>query len=906
MVGCISELSYIQCKFSINPGEMRSDDHDMIYRMTKAIPIAAVLILSFLTIECTRNTSDQFSHALNDFTRAQHSFQERKYQTALEQAKATLPTFLDLGVDSTLSDNYFLAGECYNKLGQYSNALGSFQLASEHARRIGDRARASLARNVTAESYYRLRDFASAARLADEAAAEAKIFGDRSGERAALRIAARAYMDEGSFERSLKVLEVIDAFGQADSLGALSEPPAFRLKFDLFRMQRDVKRAGETFQRWRDYLSASNDRAGFVEAYRCWGEFQQALGRFDSALRAYRFALTKIATDSAVGDRIELLAELGAVSYRLERYEGAKQYFNEALTWGEQGYGAALKPMIELMLLACSWKNDPESVSSDDEERILNIARSADELSNDGTRAFALMIFGKIEDRRNNISLALKQYDQAIKLYEKHPTLYPAGSVQFHLVDAFLDREKIDWYDPAIALRVSLGSAAEVVAMIESRKLRNLITFFSELSLPLQNETAWRAIVSVQWMRHGLMLLQQDRFAAMDEGIAGSVEQQQALQTEYRARVDDYTAAFGKLEHVDSNIRWLVAPGMISIKNIQENLPEGSLLLEYLPMPSALQIIAITRDSVVMRKTIVQEKYIETLSLEYSRRLAGEKTGSGTAPIGELSAILHRVFIAPVEQEVARASRLYIVPPVEFAWMPFHTLTASIGYSNSNSGNTTGGRRVPLGVETSVRYLPSAAALLFNNDEAIQVKSVAGIGFPGRSAWDVEYELKDIRSFYEKAKLFFDTAATISHLGGGGFDLLHIAAEVEIDAQFPLRSSVTLSDGTIAFGSANVPIANLLAIAPPPVVVFSSVSRSAGELDRYIPMLLLAGGSKMVIGTMWQGERRPKRYFGEVFYTQLAGGMPAGRAFDQAISSVARNPEYGSPGRWGLYYAFGK
>src|SRR5207249_2628383 len=111
----------------------------------------------------------------------------------------------------------------------------------------------------------------------------------------------------------------------------------------------------------------------------------------------------------------------------------------------------------------------------------------------------------------------------------------------------------------------------------------------------------------------------------------------------------------------------------------------------------------------------------------------------------EISPVLGSMLIEPILPIVSQFSKLYIVVPEEFGWLPFHTLRISVG-------DRTG----PLIERIDVSYLPSAAALLFPSAPEQVVKTVVGFGHPGKTSWDVEYELKDIRSFYDKARMYFD------------------------------------------------------------------------------------------------------------------------------------------------------
>src|SRR5262249_29221362 len=113
-------------------------------------------------------------------------------------------------------------------------------------------------------------------------------------------------------------------------------------------------------------------------------------------------------------------------------------------------------------------------------------------------------------------------------------------------------------------------------------------------------------------------------------------------------------------------------------------------------------------------------------------------------------------------------------------------------------------------------------------------------------------------------------------------------------------------DGQTAFGRAEVSLGKFMSAPTPQVLVFSNISQTPGGLSRYLPMAFLANGVRTVITTMWQGERKPKKYFGEGFYTRNMSGTPANTAYQQAIVAMTKNQEFSRLNKWGLYYCFGR
>src|SRR5208283_448942 len=160
--------------------------------------------------------------------------------------------------------------------------------------------------------------------------------------------------------------------------------------------------------------------------------------------------------------------------------------------------------------------------------------------------------------------------------------------------------------------------------------------------------------------------------------------------------------------------------------------------------------------------------------------------------------------------------------------------------------------------------------------------------------------------FYDKARMLFNSAATLSTLDTAKYQLLHFAAEFHGDPIVPNKSAAVFSDGKTPFGLHNVSLGEMLAFPAPQALLFSNITPTPGELSRYAPLAFLANGTPTVIITMWQGERKGKKYFGEIFYTSIHEGIASSLAYHDAMLALTKKPEFEQPDKWGLFYSFGK
>jgi hypothetical protein len=233
------------------------------------------------------------------------------------------------------------------------------------------------------------------------------------------------------------------------------------------------------------------------------------------------------------------------------------------------------------------------------------------------------------------------------------------------------------------------------------------------------------------------------------------------------------------------------------------------------------------------------------------------------------------------------------VLPAEAAALPLHALRRN-------------GASPYLAEQLLVSYLPSAWSLLLSPVAQAPARDVVGVGFPGETSWDVEYELRDIRAFYKQARLYFGQQATLATLQGEHADVLDIAAALRPDRNAPGNSSVTLSDGETPDGMKRVPLGDLFSLPPFPVVVFSDLGGARLGIGRAEPYPFLANGTRMVVMDDYVPSRKTKKYFGEVFYTALQNGDEDLEAFRKAQLAMIRNPEFAAPYAWAPFFDWGK
>jgi len=173
------------------------------------------------------------------------------------------------------------------------------------------------------------------------------------------------------------------------------------------------------------------------------------------------------------------------------------------------------------------------------------------------------------------------------------------------------------------------------------------------------------------------------------------------------------------------------------------------------------------------------------------------------------------------------------------------------------------------------------------------------IGNPAGTDWDADYVLRDVRNWFREVNMNLSTSATWDTLrnmrGAVLFAVLPWTPAKSMDPSFFL-SKGSESQPLDERGTGMLPQLHRF-----PTAVVTAVSGTWDPAE--IATVLMAHGSRNVVVNLWKVNTRLMRSFDEIFFTGLASGTNAGKAFLNAVSSAGgeetKNPL--APGAYVLY-----
>lgn len=886
--------------------------------ITKRLWPVSLVAFALLAAGCKGSIEKKLREAREQDAQARSLFERKRYLEAERAVQVAMNLNGELQQDSALAEDYLLLGQLQRQTGRYDSALITLRYVLQRAHLMSNPTIEREGKLALADFLLDMQSYSDAASLGADASTLGQFSSDWGLMFQALDLGSKAYQVSGNYPAELKILKQLarldsERFGNEHAVELRERQMKAYFDASSFDSTRAV------YEEWLADIRSGKDVSSAARAYILWGVFQRERGEYDSSSHSLSRALDMLNShpDKLLQGRV--FFDLGNLAFRQGSFENAKRYFSNALDLIREQEDRPLELLVDVELAAC----DLNLRSSGDEEALDELQQrceknrdSCHEIGFREGEAFELFVLGKIVEQRNEPATAMRFYEQALECYEQN--LFQHGWVdrdgEAEIVEAIetcMGVGQTGWYDAPLQLQCSVEDPVKSFELIERKNLHDLVQFYSQLDIKTSNSTLNQKIADVQWKRSAVSLIEHDIVQELSSGSSQNLERLRILRELYPSKTRELSEAENDLAAVNPNFQKLLVIKPLSLKEIQERIPANAVLLEFVPSVSALYCVVVKKDTSVMHAVSVNRKYLLSLINEYNSLVADVRPNSNdvsqgadvsavdrsaaTNRIAKLSQMLYTLLIAPLQSLMKNASQVYIVAPHEFGFLPFHTLRT---FEN--------GKTMSLIQKFKVSYLPSAAVLLFPTISQKAVDNVVGFGCAGNTSWDVEYELEDIRAFYDKAKMLFDTSATLDQIRNVQYDLLHISADFELDTAKPNGSHIVVSDGVTAQGLREVSLGTMFAIPVPPTLVFSNISPTAGGLFRYAPYLMLANGSQTVIATMWQGDRKAKKYFGEIFYTNLQLGSSLGAAYYQAMLALNNNAEFSQPNRWGLYYLFGK
>lgn len=358
----------------------------------------------------------------------------------------------------------------------------------------------------------------------------------------------------------------------------------------------------------------------------------------------------------------------------------------------------------------------------------------------------------------------------------------------------------------------------------------------------------------------------------------------------------------------------------ISLESVMERLNDNEAMVEYFATDSALFIMVLTKEDVILKKVNIPGNFREMVFNYYQSLKSAE-----TDHFLDQSRKLYSILVQPVEQYLECKKKLLIIPPPELSLIPFETL-ARDNYMNNGYRH-----KEPVDwllLHFDIRYHFSASLWYlgagkenddFTKDRFTGFAPLAGLDelpFSGE-------EVNRIAGFFHvkcmNATIFSGNSATKKILEDQvkKSGIIHIATHGIHDDKLTGCSGLIFNCGNNPLNGTESPYDVILSVelgamkVKADLMVLSACGTGTGSIVPMegvmsLPRECLCAGAKNIVYTLWNISDRNSNRFMQDFYHGILSGMDYSSALRDAKLSMLSKPETSLPFIWAPYVLLGR
>jgi CHAT domain-containing protein len=814
-----------------------------------------------------RHSLEQYQHTL-EIDRAAHSDGEAdtlaniggvhlllgQYQDALNYYQQALAIHERLGVKPTASIDLGNMGICYSAIGEGEKALASFDQALKLAREAGLSKEQADWHKARATALLRLgkfdpamREYQQAEKVYESAGLKRELV-EALNETGDLRLMlGDVSSGETDYRRALELAKAIgNDHGVTTNLMSLGE------------LERRRKRYQEAENKYNEALIRArkvDDRGSAVSALVQLALIHREQGKLDVAENEAQEA-AQLAKASAVPP-----AEARAL-FSLAEVQRSQQHFQQAL----QQYSAAQE--IEKTVL------DPDL----DWRLTYGRGQTLEKLDrNEEAVAAYKEAVGIIEGVRSQLA---EERFRAGYIEDKY-------QVYVALVELLLKLEKPDqafFYSEKLRARAFLDQLNRALppALTEAQRREEIELRERIRQLRRATETEWERPEKER---------RNEALEQFSTELASAEQAYQNLLDELRRSAPDYAVT-----------QALAVP---SSAEVQQLLPSGTALVEYVITQDKLAFLVLTSDQV--RGTtfpISAEKLQSRVELLRSLIVHTESDDWRTSAAG-----LRKILIGSLEDQgwLRGVRRLYLVPNGSLNYVPFAALR-----------RTVGGPARFLADDYFIAYLPSAAALVYVQGNAAAEAKLLALAPERAHLRYADQEARDVtRLFQPRALLLTGKKATKVSFEqvAGDYEFLHLATHGYLNRYTPLLSGLQLEPDDKDDGLLEVHEildlklhATLVTLSACETALGSGYFSETPAGDEFVGLTraFMSAGSQAVLASLWAVDDRSTSQLMVNFYRRLPRDGKVGALTAAQRAMRLGGGRYSHPYYWAPFVLVGK
>ncbi len=695
---------------------------------------------------------------------------------------------------------------------------------------------------------------------------------------------------QDALELSQKAVEMAEQTRQAIHLG-----PAFlMLGWTHLHLGTPLK-AIPAFERAARYAkevgnpnTEANSYSGLSRAYRRIGKRELAVESTAQAVQVLEGTLAAKTEDfgraGAQGQRrltnvereyAQALMELASNHLVLRQWDPAQTAFRKALEVAERsGVQYMIATAHQGLGAAAARQGDSQTAVKHLEEALRLNPRPSAAAWTHGALGRVYRATGRLPEAEEALRKAVAGYEDLRSHLESET-----------LREVFFE-DKAETYEFLVLTLAEQGKAAEAFDASERARARAFLDLLAN-KVTLSHGRTQALIAEERALR--------ERISA----IKAQPDDSPTLRQELELAREAYQAFLQRVRQMNREQASLMTVEPLTLKEVQDLLPEGSLLLEYFVTGQGVTLLWTVERGSVSAVTLRGGRPVVAQRVQAFRELIASRDRLSEAQA--MGQALFNQFVRPGLRQ-RWPKELLIVPHDALHYLPFQALMAA--------PNRYLIQLAPL------YYYTSASLMQFTREKAqVQASSLFALGNPDlqNPTLNLRYAEREARAI---AELFPDSllltrqdaTKTKSRDQGRRYRLLHFATHAELDETDPLGSALLLTPANGDTGRLEVQEIFSLDLDAS-LVVLSACETALGKLAQGdeltgLTRAFIYAGTPSVITTLWKVNDRSSYELMREFYQNLKAGRNKAEALRQA--QLATLEKYPHPYYWAAYQLTGE
>jgi CHAT domain-containing protein len=882
--------------------------HTAVYSMSSVSRLFLyAMLVAVLVLGCSNEPLPEQRQADLALQRAQQALGQERYRESRRLLFSALTLDRRLGRMRQVGEELRLLGEAFASVADYDSALIFYQQAIEQYKSLADR---NSVRSLTLDiaSLYRwMGEERTAFTMYTEALRLANVFNDKEGAREIQRAMLPACRQlENAEEESRILTDLLDYYTVSGDAG---KQAGMYLEVGVSKLQRwDYNRALENLLRALTLAEQAHDSVLAINVLLKLAVTYGELGKITESFQAYTEGLKRSDITRGVERlRLEMLVRVGDTYLMSGQYGEARRFYHAALSAAMSRQNTLAEGYLFIQLGHCDLHTDAAAAEKNYESAL----ELFDGVSYPPGSSYAAFSLGVAAQRTSHYSEALQHFKQAVEQSEASLWRQPGNELFRSSEETFFRANQTALYDGIIELLLQLGRNDEAFWYVERKHGRELFDELSAFNLQT-HDTHVDSLLRIYKHARALHIGAERQLAQVLTNGFHNREMIREIHKNREQASKAITEVGSRMTEINPSFQLAVSISNIGLVEAQKLLPQGTALVEPVPTNRSLFTFIVTNKGSTTVVAAIPKARVQAMAQEFLEhvRLRGVYADSAAElvkPIDkrlqESIVALYGAFVQPIERSLPPVTKLIVVPQREFSAVPLHVLRRSL----------LGTGPQYMCEQYLISYLPAAVGLALSAAQsrtrrvpAATASDIVALGHPGETAWDVEYELRDIRAFDKEARLYFNQRATLATLQKESAAVVHLAAEFRFNDQAPGNAYLVLSDGKSLGSIRHVSWGELCTLPPFGTVILSDLSNDAPRAVPALPLLFLMNGTSSVVLNAFTPSRKAKKLFGEQFYTAFLAGQTGQVAFRQAQLEMIKTPNYTWPYLWGSFCLWGK